>query len=186
MNKSCFPMIIGGKACCLLSPRSPHRWRALLSRRWSGSLPKSQWRLQLIVEQSLYPLFLSSAEMSVPDLRRDKKVQTHPYLLPPPPPPFFTFACNLKVAVFLASAVSRPPYFLISRCPSLSVSLSPPSPSLLAVSSPILSLPLLSLSLSSLPPSLSLVVSTPQLQPLSHHFRRVPGAALTTSNHRSN
>lgn len=51
MNKSCFSMIIGGKACCLLSPRSPHRWRALLSRRWSGSLPKSQWRLQLIVEE---------------------------------------------------------------------------------------------------------------------------------------
>lgn len=119
-------MIIGGKACCLLSPRSPHRWRALLSRRWSGSLPKSQWRLQLIVEESLYPLFLSSAEMSVPDLRRDKKGSNSPVFIASPPPPFFMFACNPKVAVFLASAVSRLPYFLISRCPSLSVSLSPP------------------------------------------------------------
>lgn len=158
-------MIIGGKACCLLSPRSPHRWRALLSRRWSGSLPKSQWRLQLIVEESLYPLFLSSAEMSVPDLRREKKVQTHPYLLPPPPPPFFTFACNLKVAVFLASAVSRLPYFLISRCPSLSVSLSPPFLLCLPQSYPFpfsLSLTLFSLSL-----SLSCCVNSPAAAPLT-------------------
>ena len=115
-----------------------------------------------------------------------KRLKTHLYLLPPSHPPslFFMFACNLKVAVFLASSVSRLPYFLISRCPSRSVSLSPHSPFLLAVSSPVLSFPPLSLSLSLLP--LSLVVLTPQLQPLSHHFRRVPGAALTTSNHRSN
>lgn len=178
-------MIIGGKACCLLSPRSPHRWRALLSRRWSGSLPKSQWRLQLIVEESLYPLFLSSAEMSVPDLRRDKKVQTHPYLLPPPLPLFS------RLLVISKSLCSWPQLSLVclissSRAVLLSLShfLLPRPPFLLCLPQ---SYPFpFSLSHSLLSPSLSLVVSTPQLQPLSHHFRRVPGAALTTSNHRSN
>lgn len=145
-------MIIGGKACCLLSPRSPHRWRALLSRRWSGSLPKSQWRLQLIVEQSLYPLFLSSAEMSVPDLRRDKKVQTHPYLLPPPLP---LFPCLLVISKSLCSWPQLSPVCLISF-PSFSLCLT--FSSLLAVSSPILSFPLLSLSHSLLSLPLSLLL----------------------------
>lgn len=157
-------MIIGGKACCLLSPRSPHRWRALLSLRWSGSLPKSQWRLQLIVEESLYPLFLSSAEMSVPDLRRDKKVQTHPYLLPPPLP---LFSRLLVISKSLCSWPQLSLVCLISSSRAVLLSLSHfLLPSCCVFPNPILS-PSLSLTLFSPSLSLSCCVNSPAAAPLT-------------------
>lgn len=116
------------------------------------------------------------------------EVQDDPYLLPRTLP-FLMFSHNLTVTLFLASSFSSLPSFLISLHLSHSLALSFSLSNLLFPSAFIsfsLFCACFLFSFQSCPLFLSLSLSVSSPAAALSHFRHVPCAALTTSNHRSN